>query len=324
VRVLSKALVEELLDPDELIDAVAVAMADLSAGRASVPSRIAAVLDGSGLLAAMPGYSPSLGVLAAKLLTVFPGNPAAGHPVHQAMIVAFDPITGRPTALMDGDAITALRTAAASALSVRLLARPDAEVLAVIGTGPQASAHALLVSRVRAFREIRVAGRDPGRTAAVVDALAARGLATRPCGIAEALDGADVICAATSCIEPILGADRVAEGAHIASVGFIPNGREIDPALYADALLVVEHRATAFAPFPVGSNDIRELLDAGTVRGEDVVELGELVDGARPARRDPRQRTIYKSVGLAAQDVAGAAVVLRAAERAGAGTELTL
>jgi ornithine cyclodeaminase/alanine dehydrogenase-like protein (mu-crystallin family) len=308
MRFLDNAAVLELLDPDALIDAVAVAMADLSAGKASSPPRIAAHVGTVGLLATMPAYSPSLGVLAAKLLTVYPDNAAAGHPVHQALIATFDPATGVLTALMDGDAITAWRTAAGSALSVRLLARADAAVLTVLGTGPQAHPHLRLVARVRAFREIRLAGRDPAKVAAVLDTLP--DLDVRPCTLDEALDGADVVCGATSTVEPIIRADRISDGVHIASVGYIPHGREVDLNLYADALVAVEHRDTALAPFPVGSNDLVEAVQAGSVDPTAVVELGELVAGTRPGRTDERQRTLYKSVGVAIQDAAGAAVVL--------------
>ncbi len=260
----------------------------------------------------MPAYSPSLNVLAAKLLAVYPDNAAAGHPVHQALIATFDPATGTPTALMDGDAITAWRTAAGSALSTRLLARDDAAVLAVLGTGPQAHTHLRLVARVRDFREIRLAGRDPAKVAAVVDALGdLDDLDVHACTVDEALDGADVVCGATSTVEPIIRADRVGDGVHIASVGYVPRGREVDPRLYAGALVAVEHRDTALAPYPVGSNDLVDAVAAGTVDPGAVVELGELVAGTRPGRTDDGQRTIYKSVGVAVQDAAGAAVVLR-------------
>ncbi len=314
----------ELLDPAELIDAVAVAMADLSAGRATMPPRIAAAVGSAGLLATMPAYCPGLDVLAAKLLTVYPNNAAAGHPAHQALIVTFAPATGQPTALMDGDVITALRTAAGSALSTRLLARPDAQVLAVIGTGPQAEAHVRLTALVRPFREIRLGGRDPTKVDRLADELAGDGLHVRPCTIDSALDGADVICATTSTVEPIIRSGQVPAGAHITSVGYVPHGRELDPRLYAHALVAVEHRPTVRQPFPVGSNDIIEAIERGTVDPDDLVELGELVDRRHPGRTDDQQLTIYKSVGVGIQDAAAAAVVLAAAQRTGSGTAITV
>ena len=152
----SRREVEELLDLDVLIDALAGAMADLSAGRASVPNRVGALVgDRDGLLAAMPGYTPSAGALASKLVTLFPRNAGTALPTHQAVIVVFDPDTGRPAALLDGTAITALRTGAGSALATRLLAREDAATIAIIGTGVQARSHGRAVTRVRAFLERR-------------------------------------------------------------------------------------------------------------------------------------------------------------------------
>ena len=159
--VLSRRDVEAALDPDRLVDAVAAAMADVSAGRGSFPNRTAAdVADVGGVLIAMPAYLAGGGALAAKLVAMFPGNAALGLPTHKAIIAVFDPATGAPEAVMDGEVVTAMRTAACSALSARLLAREDASVLAVLGTGVQARAHAEAVKRVRSIREVRIAGRD--------------------------------------------------------------------------------------------------------------------------------------------------------------------
>src|SRR5919201_601418 len=192
--------VERLLDLDALIDALAAAMVDLSAGRASVPHRVGArVDDRDGLLAAMPGYTPSAGALASKLVTLFPGNAGGELPTHQAVIVAFDPEDGRSAALLDGTAITAIRTGAGSALATRLLAREDAATLAILGTGVQARSHARAVSRVRLFGEVRVAGRSSAKTEALAEELAAEfDLPVRAAASwEEACEGADVVCATT-------------------------------------------------------------------------------------------------------------------------------
>src|ERR671936_102477 len=171
--VLSRSEVEELLDLDELIEALAGAMADLSAGRASMPHRIGALVpEREGLLAAMPGYTPSAGALASKLVTLFPRNAGTALPTHQAVIAVFDPDDGRPAALLDGTAITAVRTGAGSALATRLLAREDAAILAILGTGVQARSHARAVTRVRTFNELRVASRDPAKAEALARELA--------------------------------------------------------------------------------------------------------------------------------------------------------
>ena len=167
--VLSRAEVEAVLDLDQLVDALAAAHADLSAGRASMPTRIAARVDQrDAALLAMPAYLPSAGALTTKLVTLFPQNEGTTTPTHQAVVLVFDPETGTPQALLDGTAITALRTAAASALSVRLLAREDATVLALLGTGVQAQSHARAIARVRRLTEIRVASRDQGRAAEIM------------------------------------------------------------------------------------------------------------------------------------------------------------
>src|SRR2546426_6606969 len=161
VLVLTRHEVEALLDLDALVDALAAAMVELSAGRVSLPPRVAALVpEQQGLLGVMPAHVPALGVLETKLVSLFPNNAGSALPTHQAVIAAFDPANGTPIALMDATYITEARTAAGSALATRLLARKDAAVLALLGTGVQARAHARAIPRVRPIREIRVAGRD--------------------------------------------------------------------------------------------------------------------------------------------------------------------
>lgn len=321
---ISRAEVEALLDADALVDALATAMADLSAGRASVPPRVAAeVPERDGLVLAMPGHVPSVGALAVKVVSLFPRN--AGTPVatHQAVVVVCDPATGTPVAFMDGTALTERRTAAGSALATRLLARADARVLAVLGTGVQARAHALALPRVRPLREIRVAGRDAGHARALSAELA-RALPdaqVRACSTwAGALDGADVVAAATSSAEPVVRREWLAPGAHVNSVGFTVAGGEVDAATVRAARVVVESRAAALAPAPAGAADLRGRLDPEP----GPAEIGELVAGTRPGRASPEEITLYKSVGVAAQDAAAAALVLAAARERGAGTEVEL
>jgi ornithine cyclodeaminase len=330
--VISRAEVRELLDLDALIDALGHAMADLSAGRASVPARIAAsVPERDGLLAAMPGYAPSVHALTSKLVTLYPHNAGSSIPSHQAVIVVFDPDTGSPVALLDGTEITAVRTGACSALSARLLAREDASVLAILGTGVQARSHARAVPLVRAISEIRVAGRDHAKAMLLADELAADlVLAVRAVtGYEEALDGADIACATTSSLEPVVRREWLRPGVHVTSVGYNRNGREIDDATVADALVCVESRSAATAPAAAGSNDPRsndliEPIRNGVIKGDDIVELGELVLGSRHGRTSTDQITLYKSVGVAVQDAATAALVLAAARERNAGREISL
>jgi ornithine cyclodeaminase len=324
--VLSRADVEQLLDLDRLRETVAQAMADLSAGRVSMPARIAAIVpERDALLAAMPSYLPSSGALATKLVSLFPRN--TDRPTHQAVIVVFDAENGSPLALMDGEAITAARTAAGSALATDLLARKDPHRLVIIGTGVQARAHLRAVSRVRRFGSICVAGRDAEKAKALAKELG--GGNVREVGaygdIGQAVREADVICACTHSAEPVVRREWLKPGAHVNSVGYNTAGREVDGATFRDALVVVESRAAALAPPPAGSNDIAMAIAEGAMTREHVhAELGELVSGARPGRADASQITLYKSVGVAVQDAAAAAMVLESARKAGVGRTIDL
>ena len=310
--VLSQDDVRELLDLDELVDALAAAHVELSAGEASMPPRIAAFAQHDGLLGVMPAYLPSAG-LACKLVTLFPQN--RDRHTHQALICLFDEENGTPVALMDGTYITATRTAAGSALATRLLAREDARVLAILGAGVQAHAHAKALGRVREFTEIRVASRDRANAEQLAEEIGGKAVASWE----EALRGADVVAATTHSAEPIVRREWLSPGVHVNSVGANPSGRgEVDAATIAEALVAVESRESTLAPPPAGAPEFLE-GDHG-----DVVELGELVSGRRAGRTSPEQITLYKSVGVAVQDAAAAALVLAAARERSVGHEIEL
>jgi alanine dehydrogenase len=293
--VLTRSEVEELLDLDALLDALAATHAELSAGEASLVPRMGAFAGDVGILGAMPAYVPSSG-LGCKLVTLFPGN--RDRPTHQALIALFDPETGTPAALMDGTYITAMRTGATAALAARILARPDASVLAILGTGVQSRSAQEMFPRARDFDEIRVAGRGE---------------------FEEAVRGADVVHAATASPEPVVRLEWLSPGAHVSSVGYGAGGSELDPAIVERAdLVVVEQRDSAFAPLPAGAPE----LDP---RGRDgVVELGEIVAGTAAGRSSDEQITLYKSVGVAVQDLAAAALVLAEAKARSVGLEIEL
>lgn len=323
--ILSRADVERLLDPDALRGAVARAMADLSAGRASMPPRIAAIVpERDGLLAAMPAYLPSAGALTTKLVSLFPRN--TDRPTHQAVILAFDPLTGTPAALMDGEAITAGRTAAGSALATDLLARKDAATLAVLGAGVQARAHLRALPRVRPFREIVIGARDASKASALAREIASEiGVSVRAASFSDAVGAADVVCACTHSAEPIVRREWLRPGTHVNSVGYNTAGREVDGETVAASLVVVESRAAALAPPPGGSNDLLWPIRDGLIAATHVhAELGELVSGSRPGRADATQLTLYKSVGVAVEDAAAAALVLRLARERGVGKMIEL
>lgn len=312
--VLSRADVEQLLDVDELIEALASGFRALSGGLVSVPARVAAFAD-AGLLGVMPGFVAGVG-LEAKLVSVFAGNHAVGLPSHQAVICVFSETDGRPLALMDGTHITAVRTAATAALAVRVLARPEASVLCVVGAGVQGSSHLSAVPRVRSFAEIRVASRTFAHAQALAAACAVKCVAMP--SIAEAVAGADVVCCCTHSSSPVVSRAWLADGAHVSSVGAAPEGPELDAATVEAGEVFVESRAAACAPFPAGSHELV---------GRDpssVTELGEVLLGLRPGRSSASSITVWKSMGHAVEDAVAARLVLDAARAAGVGQTVQL
>ncbi|MFZ0964004.1 MAG: ornithine cyclodeaminase family protein [Terriglobia bacterium] len=325
---LNRREVERLLDLDRLIEALGPAMADLSAGRVSMPARnIAMVPEGRGLLGAMPVYLRATRTLSTKLVTVFPENEAHGLPSHQAVILVFDAETGSPRALMDGTFITAARTAAGSALSARLLARPDAGVLLIMGSGVQARAHAAAIPRVRPIREIRVVGRNPQRAARLATQITQeQGIKAFACEpVAQTFAGAHIICAATHSSEPVVKGAWLAPGAHVTSVGLNPAGCEVDAEAVMKSLVVVETREAALAPNAGGSNDLKWPIRDGLIGQNHIhAEIGELISGIKPGRTSADQITLYKSVGVAVQDAVAAHLVLEAAKKEGVGREVEL
>ena len=303
---------ERLLDLDALLEALAEGFRKLSAGAASVPPRVAAATP-DGLLAAMPGYLPGSGI-EVKLVSVFPGNHARGLPSHQAVIALFEEATGTPLAIMDGTAITAIRTGAAAALSVRLLARSEASVLAVLGAGVQGHAHVRAVSRVRDFSEVRIASRNPAHAEALAREVAGGRAAA---SFEEAVRGADVVCCCTDASTPVLRRAWLSPGAHVTSVGASRQGPELGPDVMAADVLCVESRA-AFLPYPAGAHELQGLDP------ERAVELGELVAGTRPGRAGDQELTVYKSMGHAVEDIAAARLVFERAVAESAGTVVDL
>ena len=289
------------------------------------PRNAAMVAERGALLAAMPAYLPSANVLETKLVSVFPRNTT--QPSHQALIAVFDAETGTPVALLDGEEITAARTAAGSALATKLLAREDVRILAILGTGVQARSHLLTLPRVRSFSEIRIAGRDVAKARALAAEMAKdvsapiRAVAS----FAEAMRGADVVCGCTNPHDPVIQREHLSPGTHVTSVGFAVDGREVDAATVRDALVVVESRAAALAPPPAGCNDLLWAIRDGATTAEHIAtEIGELVMGTKTGRTSRDQITLYKSAGVGVQDAAAAALVLAAARERGIGRTVSI
>jgi ornithine cyclodeaminase len=326
VLLLTRADVEALLDLDELVEALGPAMADLSAGRASIPPRVAAMVpERSAMLAVMPAFLPSAGALTTKLVSLFPEN--KDRPTHQGIICCFDPDTGTPLALMDGAYITATRTAAGSALASRYFARRDARVLTIIGSGVQARSHARAFRSWSGLERVRVAGRDGSATERLVTELVADGMPAEAAPtIEDAVRSADIVCATTHADVPVVRRSWVRPGTHVNSVGYNTAGEgEVDGEMIRDALVVVESRDAVLAPPPSGAIELRRAIEAGIVTADCIhAEIGDVVSGDAEGRTDDQAITLYKSVGVAVQDAAAAALVLRAAAATGTGTSFDL
>jgi len=295
LRVLDDEQVRDALPVAALAASVATALIAISDPMTSVPARIAARTR-EGLLAAMPGYVPGFG-LAAKLVSVFPANPASGLPSHQALVVVFDESTGEPIALLGATHLTAIRTAVASAVAAQALARPDAESLAILGAGVQGRAHLEALSTLLAVTDIRVASRDRS----TAERLAGSHPHARAVGsFAEAVSGADIVCCCTDAPGPVLEERWVRPGAHVGSVGMgaeLPGGLAERYRVFVDSLEVT-------APPPAGAVELQGRDPAS------LTEIGAVLSGRAAGRTAPAEVTVWKSVGHAALDVAAAAVAL--------------
>ncbi len=299
------------------------AFADFSSGRATVPQRTAMDLDApGGFLLVKPALQPG-SALGAKLLSYLPTNPARGVPLIHALVLLMDPETGAPTAICEGGFLTAWRTGAASGAATDLLARPDASRLAILGAGAQARTQLLAVAAVRELERVRVfSPTEANRDDFAVEMSAETGIPVFPVDSpAAAVADADIICAATTATDPVFEGAAVGAGTHVNGVGsFRPEMRELDLELIRKSRMFVDSRAAAAV-------EAGELIDAerrGGSRREDWTELGELIEGSRPGRSNSDEITLFKSVGLAVQDVAAGALAVTRARELGIGTEVDL
>jgi ornithine cyclodeaminase len=259
-----------------------------------------------------------------KAVSVFPGNAKRGIDTHQGAVLLFEADTGRLSALMDGAAITAIRTAAVSGVATDLLARRDAGELAILGAGVQARTHIEAIAAVRPLRRIRIWSRNPQRAAALAAELRPRlQFSIEAASSAEdALRDADIVATVTASPEPILQREWLKAGVHINAVGSsIPTSREIDTATMVAARLFVDRRESALAE----SGDLLIAMEEGAVKGDHVqAELGDVIIGKDPGRRSPGDLTLFKSLGLAVEDVASAAYIVRRARETGTGQTVTM
>ncbi len=262
----------------------------------------------TGFVLSMPAWQP-LSDAAVKLVSVFHANHQLGLPSHQALICLIDAQTGTPLSIMNGTSITAVRTAGAAALSVQLLARRNAQVLAILGAGVQGSAYLKMLPRVRDFHEIRIAS----RTFAHAQQLAATTPQAHPmASFEEATRGADVICLCSSSSTPLITSDWLSPGTHVTSVGYAPPGGELDRSVITRGRLFVETRL-AFEPPPAGCSELTGL------NPNTAAELGEVLLGQRPGRQSDNDITVYKAMGHAMEDMVTANMVYRRARQQGIG-----
>jgi alanine dehydrogenase len=291
ITVLDEPAVQQRLHYPELIPAIAHALAALSSGKVVQPVRsVLPIAPHQGFFAVMPAYAGALG---AKLVTFYPKN--VGIHTHHALIVMFKAETGEPLAVMDGRLITEMRTAAASAVATERLARPDASVLAILGSGVQAGSHLAALRHVRSFKEVRVW--SPRNAPAFAQRHAIKAAATA----ADAVRGADVVVVAVNATTPALQGRWLSPGTHVNAIGATrPEWRELDDHLVTTARVFVDSREAA----------LRESGDVIAAKSE-VTEIGAVVAGTSPGRRSAQEITLFKSVGVAVEDVAAAALVLQ-------------
>ena len=324
-RLLTEEHVKSLLPLPELIAAMEAAVARFSAGEVLQPVRsMLTVGPTRAFFGLMPAYIERPARLGAKLVTVFNENHARGLPSHLATIVLLDADTGSLLSLMDGRYITEMRTAAVSAVSVRHLSRPDAGTVAILGSGVQARSHLQAYAEVRALKDVRVwSPKAASRDRFVAEMSGHPSTAIRAAESAEkAVRGADLIVLATSSVTPVIEASWVSAGSHVVSVGACrPDQREMAPDLVSQGRIFVDSKAAAM----VESGDVVLGINEGRFSQSHVLgELGEVVLGRIGGRTSDNEITIFKSLGMAVEDVVSADLVYRRALETGAGTELML
>jgi len=321
ILVLNNRQITELLPMTECIELMADALSALARSEVYQPLRtIVRPPEARGLLGLMPAYrAGERGSFGLKAICVFPENPAKGKDAHQGAVTLFSRETGELLALMNASAITAIRTAAVSAVATRLLAREDAQQLAIIGAGVQARTHLAALATVRPIEHTRVACRNIEHAEQLAREMQPKlSFLIEPVRTnEEAVRGSDLIVTATSSVEPVINKDWISPGAHVNAIGtHSPNSREIDSATMAAARIFVDRRESALNE----SGDYLLAAKEGLVNPQSIVgEIGELLIGTKSGRTSPTEITLFKSLGLAIEDVACADYVYNKARAQNAG-----
>jgi ornithine cyclodeaminase len=325
VLVISASEIAQLLPMRECIDVMADALSELTRGDAILPLRqVLRLPDGKSAFAVMPAYLGQPKAVGAKVITVFPDNHGTPFDSHQGAVLLFEAEHGSLAAVMDASSITAIRTAAVSGLATRLLAREDATELAILGSGVQARTHLEAVRAVRGINRVRVWSRSRDAVRAFAEGESRRhGVEIEPAPSARAaVEGADIVCTVTASRDPVLAGEWLRDGAHVNAVGAsLPFARELDTAAIARSRLYVDRRESAL-------NEAGDFLiprKEGVIGDDHIVgEIGDVLLGRVPGRRSSDEMTVFKSLGLAVEDVAAAAYIYERATAEGRGTRVVL
>ena len=323
--ILTQRDVQRLLPMHECIEVMASTLGTLARGEAVLPLRtVIRIPNGRDAFAVMPAYLGSPKTIGAKIITVYPGNHGTQFDSHQGAVLLFDADNGSLAALLDATAVTTIRTAAVSGLATRLLARTDATELAIIGAGVQGHSHLEAIHAVRPLTRVRVWSRNADHARVLADVATSRfGVDAVVSSSAEdAVRQSSIVCTTTAATAPVLQGDWLAPGTHVNAVGAsTPNAREIDTRAVLRARLYVDRRESALNE----PGDILTPLRDGDIGPEHIVgEIGELVLGRVTGRRDDREITLFKSLGLAVEDLGAASHVYAKALRDGGGQRVAL
>ena len=318
--VLSANNVQDLLPMGEAIELIEKTMVDVATGKCSLPLRSMVNVGGNNNLGMMPGVLEDEGVYGVKLLSLFPQNPARGLSSHIGAMVIFDPDTGAPSAIINADALTAIRTAAASAAATRALSKKDASTLAIIGCGEQAQTHISALTKIRNIKQINICGRtrqgaknfEEEMSPLYPDISFSSGSK-----MVECVAQADIVCSVTSSREVVLHGEHIQQGTHINAVGAsIPSMQEIDVALVKKSKLFVDYKPSALAQ---AKEIIEGLADGDFEESHILGEIGQVYSGEISGRTTAKDITLYRSLGVAAQDLACAEFVRNRALETGVG-----
>lgn len=327
LRILNATDVRLALPMTAAVAAMKKAFAELARGEVTLPLRTQLDVSAHGGVALfMPAYAAGSDALAVKAVAVYPRNAQRGLPTIHGVVLVFEASSGRPVALLEGGALTAIRTGAASGAATDLLARPDAGVAAIIGSGVQARTQLEAVCAVRPIQEVRVYSTNPEQAEQFAREMSGQGAIPSCVVVAadadSAVQGADVVCTATTSFTPVFSASALSSGCHVNAVGsFRPDMQEIPTETVRQARLVVDQREAVLAE----AGDVIIPLQQGAIDESHIhAELGAIASGQATGREDARQITLFKSVGLAVQDAVAASVALERAEAEGLGTVIQL